>query len=93
MTINNITKREQDALNRYYQSTEYDIYSSYKSPSSAKVRAWFYCIDLMLRHDGYGLKVIGHNSSFFSAGFLFENNGKECFMFITHGADTAVYIQ
>ena len=83
------------ALNHYSaykRSTTYSLDSAYGTYSSAKARAWRYCEELMQEHNGYGLKVIAHNCHTFSAGFMFEQDGKEMFMYITHARDTAVEV-
>ena len=87
--------QKRTALNHYSaykRSTTYSLDSAYGTDSSAKARAWRYCEDLMNQYDGYGLKVIGHNYHTFSAGFMFEQDGKEMFMYITHARDTAVEV-
>lgn len=83
------------ALNHYSaykRSTTYSLDSAYGTYSSAKARAWRYCEDLMQKYDGHGLKVIGYNCHTFSAGFMFEKDGKTMFMYITHARDTAVEV-
>ena len=64
---------KQKDLNSYYQkwlnSTENTIYKAYGRPSIYKVRAFERCEDIMHEFDGYSLRVVGHNSSQFSAAF------------------------
>ena len=43
-----------------------DIYASY---SDAKRRAWQYCEDLCLKHNGRRLRIVGHNCMTFTAAF------------------------
>jgi outer membrane phospholipase A len=76
----------------YKRSTSYALYDVYGSCSSAKMRAWDYCKELMHKFDGYGLKVISHNCHQFTAGFMFESDGKEMFMYISKNHDIAVEV-
>lgn len=85
-------KREADAYNRYNQSTMYSLDDAYDSYSGAKARAWIYCRDLCEGKNGHALKVISKNTSQFTAGFVYEENGKEMFMYITAASDTAAEI-
>ena len=81
------------AYNRYRELGEhraiYDVYSSY---SYKKLRAWDYCKDLCARHEGWGLKVISHNTFIFTAGFYFtdKDTGVLRFMYITPSYDTPI---
>ena len=77
----------QKAYAKYLMSDKYDLHDAYGRFSNKKYEAWKYCQKLCEEHDGRGLKVIGANSSFFSAGFMYEEDGKENFMYITHGGD------
>ena len=88
-----MNQRETSAYERYKRSDCYSLYEAYDSYSDAKERAWQYCKDLCCEKNGRGLKVIGHNSNFFSAGFLYEEDEKEMFMFITHGGDYPIEIE
>lgn len=92
-----MTTRERTALSRYadYQhSCAYDLSHVYGSYSTAKAVAWKYCLDLMAKHDGWGLRVIGHNHVMFTAGFLFRDPDTDAlkFMYITKSYDTAVEV-
>jgi hypothetical protein len=46
----------------------------------------------MLRFDGYDLKVVAHNGYMFTAGFMFKEDGKQMFMYITPSKDIAVEV-
>lgn len=70
------TAKQKD-LNDYYQrwlnSTENTIWKAYGRPSVYKVRAFERCEDIMHEFDGYSLRVVGHNSSQFSAAFTTDD--------------------
>lgn len=71
------TARDKD-LNGYYQrwlnSTENTIYKAYGRPSVYKVRAFERCEGIMHEFDGYSLRIVGHNSSQFSAAFTTDTD-------------------
>lgn len=79
-------------INRYNYSTDYRLEDVYGRYSSAKARAWNYCVELMKKYNGYGLKVLSSNTFMFTAGFLFEDKetGAVQFMFITPSYDCVV---
>lgn len=77
---------------RYERSSDYSLNSAYGKYSSAKAQAWKYCEELMQEHNGWGLKVISHNTHMFTAGFMFEQDGKEMFMYISPSKDIAVEV-
>ena len=60
-------------INRYDNSKLYTLYHAYTRPSTAKERAWNYCIELMEKYNGYGLKVLSYNTFMFTAAFLFTD--------------------
>ena len=70
------TAKDKD-LNDYYQrwlnSTENTIYKAYCRPSRYKVAAFERCEDIMREFDGYSLRIVGHNSSQFSAAFVTDD--------------------
>lgn len=88
-----MNQREADAYRRYRNSDCYSLWQAYDSFSRQKEEAWLYCEDLCQKKNGRGLKVIGHNTSFFSAGFEYEEDGKRMFMYITHGGDYPIEIE
>lgn len=92
-----MTRQERTALARYadYQrSSATSLRDVYGSWSDAKERAWRYCQERMLDHDGYGLKIVTHNQTMFTAGFEFPDpeTGVLKFMFITKSYDVAVEV-
>lgn len=90
--VKNMTGRERSAYVLYKNSTMESLADAYGRYSERKRKAWDGCKALCYQCNGHGLKVIGANTSFFSAGFEFEQDGRECFMFITKSENTAVYI-
>ena len=68
---------KQKDLNSYYQkwlnSTENTIYKAYGRASIYKVRAFERCEDIMHEFDGYSLRIVGHNSSQFTAAFTTDD--------------------
>lgn len=85
-----MNQRDRKILTRYHMSDKLNLWMAYSSFSREKARAWDYCEYLCKEKGGTGLKVIGANSSFFSAGFMFEEDGHEKFMYITHGGDRVI---
>lgn len=71
------TAKDKD-LNDYYQrwlnSTENAIWKAYSRPSQYKVAAFERCEDIMREFDGYSLRIVGHNSSQFSAAFTTDTD-------------------
>ncbi len=71
------TAKQKD-LNDYYQrwlnSTENTIYKAYSRPSRYKVAAFERCEDIMCEFNGYSLRIVGHNSSQFSAAFTTDTD-------------------
>lgn len=76
----------------YKKSHAYSLRDVYGSFSKAKESAWEYCERLMDMFDGHGLKVIASNGYMFTAGFMFEEDGKQMFMYITPTRDVAVEV-
>lgn len=76
---------------RYSNSTLYGLYYAYENPSVAKQNAWDYCVNLMDKYNGYGLRVVSYNTFMFTAAFLFlDENGVVNMMYITPNYDIAI---
>lgn len=77
------------AHDRWERSSDCELYHVYGRYSQAKVNAWEYCKELEAKFTGTGLRIIGHNSSFFSCGFegLDPDTGEVIFMYITKSKD------
>ena len=74
------------------RSDKYRLYDCYTSVSSAKLKAEERCMRLMYELQGYDFKIIGYNSMQFSAGFIYELDGKEVFMYITKTYDRSYLV-
>ncbi len=68
----------------------HSIYEAYGRPSDRKEAAWEHCQRLCREHSGRGLKVISKNTSFFTAGFVYEEEGQPMFMYITANYNVCV---
>lgn len=80
---------------QYRRSSMDELYKAYGKCSYAKQQAWENCKRLCHEYGGWGLKVIGKNCHFFSAGFLFtdEETGVVRIMKITaYGHEAYDYI-
>jgi hypothetical protein len=77
----------------YKRSTARQLRDVYGTYSQAKDKAWDDCINLLLDYGGYDLKVITANGWMFTAGFMFEDDGKTMFMYITKGKHIAVEVE
>ena len=80
-------KRNTKEMGKYYKiystanNTKLeDIYSKY---SHEKEMAYLRCQEIKQKLNGYGLKLLTHNTFMFTAGFLAELNGKDIFVVIT----------
>lgn len=76
----------------YKKSTATSLRSVYGSYSQAKENAWKYCEELMVKKNGHGLRVISANGWMFTAGFEYEEDGKQMFMYITKTKDVEVEV-
>ena len=55
----------------------------YVRPSVYKERAERNILDYMIDQDGYGYRVISHNTSFFTVGYIICNDGGKLFVYET----------
>ena len=78
-----MTKRQESIIERYRKSNYDELYKCYGRVSTEKIKAWERCKALCASHDGSGLRVIGHGSWQFSAGFKCEKDGKKVLCYIT----------
>lgn len=81
------------AYERYQHSDIYSLYNAYGKPSEAKQAAWNYCINLCAKYNGFSLKVVSYNTCIFTAGFLFYQNDKLCYMHITPNYDQFIVVE
>ena len=82
-----MVKRNTKRMREYYRiygktnaTTLDDIYVNY---SYEKEMAYLRCQEIKLELNGYGLKLLTHNTFFFTVGFLAELNGKKIFVVIS----------
>jgi hypothetical protein len=93
--MKNTTADKRQALGHYEMykrssaTTLRDVYDSW---SRAKENAYEYCRNLMAEKNGHGFRIITANTFMFTAGFEFEEDGKQMFMYITKTKDVAVEI-
>ena len=81
-------KQMQCAYKHYLQSNNgNNLYNCYNKPSCNKIRAMQYCEDLCTKYNGTDLTIIGYNCMQFSVGFLFYEDGKNYFAYITKDYD------
>ena len=79
----------QDAYRRWERSDDNDLHDVYSSISESKHRAMDYCRYLMYDMNGWGLKILSHNTYCFTVGFEFSDKetGELCFAYITKSYD------
>lgn len=87
-----MNKQDEAIVRSYNRSSKSNLWDCYDSFSSKKRSAWEYCENLMYKHNGYGLKVISANGWMFTAGFMFEEDGKNYLMYITKSQDKKILI-
>lgn len=92
MKIQN-TKLLRGAYETWKRSNETSLDMAYGHYSSAKQRAWYYCENLMKEHDGYAIRILGHNCMTFSVGFIGYINGLKHFFYITRYYDRALPLE
>lgn len=73
-TLNKTTKKAAQYLNSYNRSRIFDIYEAYEKPSSAKIKADYFCKEQMYKEGGHGYKIIGYNCNFFTVAWIAGNN-------------------
>lgn len=71
----------------YLKSTDETLMDVYKSCSRWKFIAFNRCRALMEAVGGWELRIISHNSQSFTVGFMFEEDGKTKFAYITKDYD------
>ena len=76
-------------IDSYERSQNYTLSNCYASYSENKERAYNYCLNLMRKLNGFGLKIISYNCMFFTVGFLFTDpeTGVIRFAYITKDYD------
>lgn len=77
----------------YKRSSAITLRDVYGSWSKAKENAYEYCRNLMAEKNGHGFRIISANGWMFTAGFMFEEDGKQMFMYISKTKDVAVEVE
>ena len=89
-----MNKKDAGILRRYEESSIRNLSEAYGRFSNRKAEAWKHCERLCKESDGKELKILGANTNFFSAGFLFtDEEGNECLMYITHAGNRKIVLK
>lgn len=78
-----MNKRMAGAYRAYLNSDIDELYKAYGRCSQAKWDAWEKCKSIMREKHGQRLRIIGHSTWKFSAGFVYEEDSKQMFAWIT----------
>ena len=83
----------QSAYHEYMQSTMYNMSDAYKKPSDAKFWAFERIKDCSARLGGSEPKIIHNSICTFTAGFIYNNNGVNTFVYFlpTRSLEYPVY--
>lgn len=84
-----MTKKQESMLWSYEHARCTTLYEAYNKCSRAKEQAYQYCLELMARLNGYGGRITGASSHFFSFAFKYYDADihKECLCYCTHAND------
>lgn len=77
------TKKEKAILQRYYNSNIYNLDYAYQNASVYKYRAERSILEEMREKNGLGYRILGYNTSTFSCGYTYEENGQKHFVYHT----------
>lgn len=91
MTLSN-TQTLRNAYQRYLCSTDRTLRDCYKTWSDEKENAFQYCLSIMAEKNGYEPRIVSHSIFCFSFGFMFDENGRQNFAYITKNADRYCYL-
>lgn len=73
MKLNKNTQRAANICHSYDNARIISLTEAYKNPSISKQRAYSVCIKKMLEMGGFGLRIMGYNSCFFTVGWLYTD--------------------
>lgn len=79
-----MTKKEKACLYSYRQAGYNSVNEAYDRPSTTKQRIEQHILQDMRMVNGHDYKVCSRNCFHFTAGFLFESEGKQHLMYYTH---------
>lgn len=69
-----VADNNRSASLRYDRATASNLWDVYGTCSFAKQKAFRWCENKMHDMNGYGLKIVSHNSNFFTVMFLFADS-------------------
>ena len=94
MTNKQMERQAREHYKAWKRSKDYALEFVYKSFSVYKARAWRHCQEKQAELNGYGLKVITHNTTIFTAGFEYYDEEAQTlkFYYITPSYDCAIDI-
>ena len=79
-----MTKKQlKEKYRQYLKAPRRRVYDVYAKPSVNKLRAERNILDYMLDQDGYGYRVISYNTSFFTVGYIIQNDEGKLFVYET----------
>ena len=71
--LNNTTQRAKNWIDSYNRADYTSVEQFYSRPSSNKIYAEEKCLERMREVNGYGYRILGGSSSFFTCGYLSED--------------------
>lgn len=83
MTVDFKTKKMQHFYERYKAALDrgdFSINNVYKDPSDNKIKAWQDVCKICTNLVGTGLAVISYTAQYFTAAFMFKEDGKKFFL-------------
>ena len=79
-----MTKNQLKAKYAEYLSTpSRSVKDVYARPSTNKIRAEYRIIDYLVDQNGYGYRVMSHNSQMFTVGYIIRNDEGKLFVYET----------
>lgn len=79
-----MTKKQESMKWSYDNAKATNIWEAYCRPSEAKRSAYFDCLMDMQKYSGYGQRITGANSQFFSFAFLYDAEDGKHLRYHTH---------
>ena len=79
-----MTKKQESMKRAYDHAKAANIWEAYCRPSEAKRSAYFDCLQDMEKHSGYGQRITGASSHFFSFAFLYDDQAGKHLRYHTH---------
>lgn len=79
-----MTKKQESMKRAYEHAKARYLWEAYERPSYAKVRAYNDCLADMRAHSGYGQRITGASSHFFSFAFRYDDEAGMHLRYHTH---------